>query len=127
MEKWILWLARRSWESVAPSHLRSRRLARREATRRGAEALEDLSHEDWVDQRDVDALRTELRDRVQMNEHHGGSHEGRRRLRAGMIAAERRMLIRLRNENEISDDVLRLLEQELDLEAVRAGGGESAA
>jgi CPA1 family monovalent cation:H+ antiporter len=100
------------------------RLARREATRRGAEALEDLSHEDWVDARDVDALRAELRDRVQMNEQHGGSYAGRRRLRLAMIDAERRMLIRLRNEDAISDEVLRALEQELDLESIRAGGGD---
>lgn len=97
------------------------RLARREATRRGAEALEDLSHEPWVDQRDVAALRTELRDRLRANDQQGGHYEGRRRLRLAMIAAERRMLIRLRDEDAISDDVLRELEQELDLEAVRAG------
>jgi len=30
----------------------------------------------------------------------------------------------LRNEGAISDDVLRELEQELDLESVRGGGGE---
>ena len=35
------------------------------------------------------------------------------------------MLIRLRNEAAISDDVLRALELELDLEAVRAGAGEA--
>jgi CPA1 family monovalent cation:H+ antiporter len=107
------------------AHHAEERLARREATRRGAEALEDLSHEDWVDPRDVEALRTEVRDRVKMNEQQGGSYAGRRRLRLAMISAERRMLIRLRNEDAISDDVLRALEQELDLEAVRAGAGEA--
>jgi Na+/H+ antiporter len=107
------------------THHVEERLARREATRRGAEALEDLSHEDWVDCRDVDALRAELRDRVQTDEQQGGSFEGRRRLRLAMINAERRMLIRLRNEDAISDEVLRALEQELDLEAVRAGAGET--
>jgi CPA1 family monovalent cation:H+ antiporter len=40
-----------------------------------------------------------------------------------MIGAERRMLVRLRNEGAISDEVLRDLEQELDLDAIRAGGG----
>jgi len=99
-------------------------LARREAARRGAEALEDMSREPWVDRRDVDWLRTELRDRVKLLDHHGGAPDGRRRLRAGMIRAERRMLVRLRNEGAISDDVLRELEQELDLEAVRVGAGE---
>ncbi|MEP6764716.1 MAG: Na+/H+ antiporter [Gemmatimonadaceae bacterium] len=98
-------------------------LARREATRRSAEALEDLSREPWVDQRDVEALRAELRDRVRLHEHQGGSY-GRRRLRVGMIRAERRMLVRLRNEGAISDEVLRELEQELDLDAVRVGAGD---
>jgi CPA1 family monovalent cation:H+ antiporter len=102
------------------------RLARREATRRGAEALEDLSHESWVDARDVEALRTELRERLRTNEQEGGSFDGRRRLRLAMIDAERRMLIRLRDEDTISDEVLRSLEQELDLEAVRSGGGNAA-
>ena len=41
-----------------------------------------------------------------------------------MIRAERRILVRLRNEGTISDEVLRELEQELDLEAIRAGSGE---
>lgn len=108
------------------AHLAEERLARREAARRGAEALEDLAHEDWVDQRDVQALRAELRDRFRMSEQHGGSFEGRRRLRLGMINAERRMLVRLRNEDAISDEVLRDLEYELDLEAVRAGAGEQS-
>jgi CPA1 family monovalent cation:H+ antiporter len=108
------------------THLAEERLARREAARRGAEALEDLAHEDWVDQRDVEALRSELRDRFRMSEQHGGSYEGRRRLRLGMIDAERRMLVRLRNEDAISDEVLRELEYELDLEAVRAGAGDES-
>jgi CPA1 family monovalent cation:H+ antiporter len=107
------------------AHHAEERLARREATRRGAEMLEDLSHEQWVDRRDVDALRAEVRERVLMNEQKGGSYAGRRRLRLAMIDAERRMLIRLRNEDAISDDVLHSLEQELDLEAVRAGAGEA--
>ena len=85
--------------------------------------MEDLSHEDGVDSRDIDALRTEIRERLRMTEQSGGSYAGRRELRLKMIAAERRMLIRLRNEAAISDDVLRALELELDLEAVRAGAG----
>jgi CPA1 family monovalent cation:H+ antiporter len=35
------------------------------------------------------------------------------------------MLVRLRNEGAISDEVLRDLEQELDLEAVRVGAGDT--
>jgi hypothetical protein len=41
-----------------------------------------------------------------------------------MIRAERQILVRLRNEGAISDEVLRELEQELDLEAIRAGAGD---
>ena len=105
-------------------HREEERLARREATRRGAEALEDLAHEDWADPRDVAVLRAEVHDRARMTDQRGGNHVGRRRLRLGMIAAERRMLIRLRNEGAISDEVLRALEQELDLESVRVGAGD---
>jgi CPA1 family monovalent cation:H+ antiporter len=107
------------------THLDEERLARREATRRAAETLEDLSHEDGVDSRDIDALRAEVRERLRMTEQSGGSYAGRRDLRQKMIAAERRMLIRLRNEAAISDNVLRALELELDLEAVRAGDGDA--
>jgi CPA1 family monovalent cation:H+ antiporter len=106
-------------------HADEERLARREAARRGAEALEDLAGEPWADRRDVEWLRADLRERVRLQELDGGSREGRRRLRAGMIGAERRMLVRLRNEGAISDEVLGTLEQELDLEAVRLGAGDA--
>jgi CPA1 family monovalent cation:H+ antiporter len=99
------------------------RVARLEAVRRGAEALDDLARESWADSRDVEWLRGELRDRVRLLEHHAGEPEGRRRLRVEMLRAERRMLVRLRNEGAISDEVLTELEQELDLEAVRVGAG----
>lgn len=99
------------------------RLARREATRRSAEALEDMSREPWADPQDVAALRAELRDRARQHEQHGNSYS-RRRLRVNMINAERRMLVRLRNEGAISDEVLRELELELDLDAVRVGAGD---
>jgi CPA1 family monovalent cation:H+ antiporter len=42
-----------------------------------------------------------------------------------MIREERRMLVRLRNEGAISDEVLRELEHELDLDAIRAGAGDT--
>ena len=106
------------------THDSEARVARVEALRRGAEALEDLSREDWVDARDVRWLREELRDRIRLVEHHTGEPEARRRLRTEMLRAERRMLVRLRNEGAISDEVLLELEHELDLEALRAGAGE---
>ena len=78
-----------------------------------------------MDRRDVEWLRNELRDRARLSDHRHGGPAARRRLRAAMIHAERRILIRLRNEGAISDDVLRELEQELDLEAIRAGAGDA--
>jgi CPA1 family monovalent cation:H+ antiporter len=104
------------------THHAEARVARIEATRRGAEALEDASREPWVDPRDVQWLRAELADRMRFLEHADGESDGRRRLRSQMRGAERRMLVRLRNEGAISDEVLLELEQELDLEAVRTGG-----
>jgi hypothetical protein len=38
-----------------------------------------------------------------------------------MIAAQRRMLVRLRNERVIGDEVLMSLERELDLDDMRLG------
>ena len=106
------------------THHEEERLARREALRRSVETLEDLSREPWVDPLDLQALRAELRERVRMHEGTGGTYS-RRRLRVGMINAERRMLVRLRNEGAISDEVLRELEQELDFDAVRVGAGDA--
>lgn len=100
------------------------KLARREALRRGSETLEDLSHQPGVDQNDVESLRHEIRERARVHQHHHGDTQGRRHLRAKMIREERRMLVRLRNEGAISDEVLRELEHELDLEAIRAGAGD---
>jgi Na+/H+ antiporter len=107
------------------SQVEEERMARRESLRRGAEALEDMSAEPWVDARDVAWMRNELRDRLRLHEHHHGNPDGRRRLTLGVLQAERRMLVRLRNEGAISDEVLRDLEQELDLEAMRVGAGDS--
>jgi CPA1 family monovalent cation:H+ antiporter len=114
------------WFDFAPEHAHhdEARLARRESLRRGAEALDDLSREPWVNPRDVQWLRAELRDRLESTEHDEDGFAGRRQLRQGMLDAERRMLVRLRNEGAISDEVLRELEQDLDLEAIRAGMGQ---
>jgi CPA1 family monovalent cation:H+ antiporter len=107
-------------------HHDEERLARREAARRGAEALEDLAGAPWADRRDVEWLRGELRERLRLLDQGAAGSAGRRRLRAAMMAAERRMLVRLRNEGAISDEVLGALEQELDLEAVRLGDGAAS-
>lgn len=106
-------------------HHREAHLARLESSRRAAEALEDASHEPWAAEADVEFLRAELLDRVRL--HQSTTPEAattRIRLRHHMREAERRMLIRLRDEGAIGDEVLLELETELDLDALRA---ESAA
>jgi CPA1 family monovalent cation:H+ antiporter len=50
--------------------------------------------------------------------------EAYRRLRLEMIAAERAEVIRLRDENDIGDEVLRRVQQDLDLEEVLLTGPE---
>jgi monovalent cation/hydrogen antiporter len=104
------------------AHVSEERLARREALRRASETLDDLSRESGADPADIDYLRRELVERQRHAEHHGGGTAGRRRLKHELIEAQRRMIVRLRNEQAISDEVLRELETELDLEALRVGG-----
>ena len=48
-----------------------------------------------------------------------------RRLRHETLSAERRALIALRNQGVISDEILHRLEQELDVESMRIGLGET--
>ncbi|MEO7962870.1 MAG: Na+/H+ antiporter, partial [Gemmatimonadaceae bacterium] len=67
---------------------------------------------------------SELRTRIASLQAHDGVSVGERKLRTEMIRAERRMLVRLRNEGAISDEVLLELEQALDHEAVRVGAGD---
>lgn len=115
------------WMRFPPEHGHhaEERLARREMARRAAEALEDHAREAGVQRADVEWLRQELRERHRESELEDGSAEGRRQARLAMLAAQRRMLVRLRNEGAISDEVLGTIERELDLEAIRAGAGEA--
>lgn len=94
------------------------RFARLEAMRRAAEELEDAAREGSLSEADVAWLRHELRER---KEHHRDPHgaHARHEVRARMREAERRLLVRLRNEGAISDEVLRELERELDFDALR--------
>ena len=97
--------------------------ARSEALRHGIERLDDLGGEPWAAPADLERLREELRDRLRRHrDGQSGAREAEQRLRHEVIAAQRRELIRLRNEHAISDAVLMALEEELDLEALRLGG-----
>jgi monovalent cation/hydrogen antiporter len=103
------------------AHATEERMARREALRRASEALEDVAREPDIDPADVEYLRSELAERRRYAEHHGGGTASRRRLRHHLIEAQRRMIVRLRDERAISDEVLRELETELDFEVLRLG------
>ena len=101
--------------------------ARREALRSAMERLEDVADESWVPAEEVARLREEYRRRTE-REAAANSDQGRSdaasRLRAELVRAERRAMVRLRNEGAISDEVLQELERELDAEAIRLGAGE---
>lgn len=102
------------------AHHEEEQIARQEALRRAAEALEDASREPWADPADVEWPRTELRDRQHRHKHRShANHGSRSRLRSRMLDAERRMLLRLRNEGAISYEVLRTLESVIDLDTLR--------
>jgi CPA1 family monovalent cation:H+ antiporter len=101
--------------------------ARREALRHALERLDDLATESWVRPEDLAQIREEYRQRGRVHaarESKPETVDNRGRLRLEVLRAERRALIRLRDEGIISDEVLHHLERELDLEALRLGAGE---
>lgn len=102
------------------------RHARREALRHGLERLDDLADEPWVAPEEIERLREEYRRRTTFDLARSSDATGtdaRRRLRSELLRAERRAMIRLRDEGAISDEVLYELERELDVEALRIGAG----
>ena len=111
-------LIRRFHFAPETHHAQEERFARIEALRRASDALEDAAAEGAASADDVSWLRAELRDRLAAQQDPARAL-ARHRLRERMREAERRMLVRLRNEGAISDEVLRELEQELDLDAMR--------
>jgi len=113
--------------NVTPEHTRHQKeqMARRELLCRGAEALEDLAREKRADARDVGLAAAGAPRAPRSARALAQDSEGRRWLRAGVIASERRLLVRLRNEGAISDEVLRGLEQDSDPEATWIGAGDT--
>ena len=106
--------------------------AREEAARAALARLEALDGGAWS-RHELDRLRTLYTQRVQRAsplELGQGSDTERarataRRLRHELLAAERKALIALRDREVISDEILHRLENELDIEAVRLGLGET--
>jgi len=106
--------------------------ARRAATEAAIACLEGLRDEEWTRPRtvelmlanfdvrrrrlaQVDGERAVEDDGEDLSEHTGA----RARLMVAVIEAQRQEVVRLRNEGEISDDVMHKLEHELDLEQLR--------
>jgi CPA1 family monovalent cation:H+ antiporter len=105
------------------------RIARQATADAARERLESLASE-YPDHLElVESLRTELDHEAA----HVVSEDGadldaaaqerleHQEIRLAVVAAQRESVIRLRDDGVIGDDALRLIERELDLEAVRAG------
>ena len=106
------------------------RVARQAAADAARERLDGLA-EEYADHLElVDSLRTELdHEAPHVAEEKDGDDldaAARERLehqeiRLAVVTAQREAVIRLRDDGVIGDDALRIIERDLDLEAVRAG------
>jgi monovalent cation/hydrogen antiporter len=101
--------------------------ARRQTALRARERVEELSGEEWVNADTVVRLRGlyDWRHRrfTAQSEGDGAEYDERsaayQRLLREIIAAERQTLLGLRNEGRITDEVMRRVERDLDLEESR--------
>jgi monovalent cation/hydrogen antiporter len=106
--------------------------AREEAAGAALARLDELDAASAPPREQIDRLRSMYTQRVRraspirLGEDDGSAaaRAAFRRLRHETINAERRVLIALRDQGVISDDVLHRLEHELDVEAIRIGLGE---
>ena len=109
---------------------REETLARERASRAALERVDQLAHERWTQREHVDRMRAHYTQRARRFSELGDREcsaemaAAQRRLRHETLSAERRALIRLRDEGAIGDEVLHRLEYELDVEAIRIGLGE---
>ena len=100
--------------TVARETLRARMVVARAAS----EHVEALLAESWVPRPKAERLRDTLRERLQILEspEAPAHNESYRRMMAEVIAAQRRVLLRLRDEGAIGDEARRVVERDLDLE-----------
>src|SRR5581483_45100 len=103
-------------------------LARIRAAEAALERLEELVGEAWVLEDTAERLRGQYRFRIdrfsaRIDPDGDGKLEKRsmkyQRLRRELLEAERRAVVELRNTGEISDEVMRRVERDLDLEVSR--------
>jgi len=107
--------------------------AREEAAQAAIAHLDGLASTPWARRQDVDRLRAVYTQRIRLaSPIELGADVGAaraqvafRRLRHETLSTERRALIKLRDQGVVSDEVLHRLEQELDVEAMRIGLGET--
>jgi CPA1 family monovalent cation:H+ antiporter len=107
-------------------------LARKHAATAALIRLDQLVGEDWLRMDHVERLRDQYGRQLERvaapaavdGEGSREASEAFQRLRHETLTAERMALIGLRNDGEISDEVLHQLEHELDVEALRLGIGE---
>src|SRR5205085_5557341 len=99
--------------------------ARRASLEAGLAHLEELAKQPGVSREHIDDLRDRharrlhhllVKDQPVMFPEKRGELTAYRRLRAEMLKAERQALIRLRDEDQISDGVMMLVQRDLDLE-----------
>jgi CPA1 family monovalent cation:H+ antiporter len=102
--------------------------ARVRAADAALERLEELAREEWALEEKVERLRTHYgyqrrRFAAQASEVQDETYEDRslafQRLMRELIEAQRDAIVRLRNQGEISNDVMHRIERELDLEESR--------
>jgi CPA1 family monovalent cation:H+ antiporter len=109
---------------------REETLARELAARAALERVDQLAGERWSLAEQIDRMRAHYTQRTRRFSELGDAAcsaetaASQRRLRHETLSAERRTLIRLRDEGVIGDEVLHRLEYELDVEAIRIGLGE---
>jgi CPA1 family monovalent cation:H+ antiporter len=107
--------------------------ARETAIRAALERLEQVQRAPWARRDQVERMRALYAQRlarssaiVQSADPASRQTEaGYRRLRHAILDAERQAVVALRDDGVISDEVLHRLEQELDVEAMRTGLGET--
>jgi CPA1 family monovalent cation:H+ antiporter len=103
-------------------------LARRAAAKAALERLEELEDEDWTRDETVERVRAlyEYRRRRFQAQADGDGSDGieersaaYQRLQRELFEAQRHALLRLRGERKISDDVMRKVQHDIDLEDTR--------
>ena len=106
--------------------------ARLEGAHAALERLEQLRKDELVSQSAEERMREYNEERIQryesglqaggITEEYAGSSSTWRNWRRELLAAEREAIISLRNRGEISPEVMRRIQRDLDLEESRIGG-----